>query len=522
MLVSENSAEKHFKQNTGFGQIIDDAVREYPDRIAAVCGSKRVTYREFGQRVARLAGALQKEGVKAGDRVAVISRNCVEFLEIEFAVLKLGAVVVKINWRFSPEEIQYVFDLNDVRYAFIRNESPNWGHRIYEKNKKKVTFYVLNEGPDGTSPFDRMLKDSNAEFVQKPIPSEATAFHAHTSGTTGRPKCVVYTHGGMLNELESCLQALQFTKDTSYQMVAQLFHTASIAAYMCLAAGGKIVLMPKFEPREYLKSIEREHVTNIGVLPVVLKRLLDDPEFDRYDLSSLRVVNYSTCPMPPVLLEQAMTKMHCRFFQSYGMTEMSSVVTVLGPEDHFSDGGSHAGSVGQPIPGCRVKIVRGDRTECAADEKGEILVQGPGRMKEYFGNPKLTTEALAGGWYHTKDIGFIDKTGYLHVSGRKDDLIISGGENIYPNEIVNVMTRLADDIAEVAVYGVPDPLWGQHVKASVVLAPGSSLTPDKLRDYCRANMPHYKVPKEIEILDLLPRNATGKILYSKLIRSATG
>ena len=263
-------------------------------------------------------------------------------------------------------------------------------------------------------------------------------------------------------------------------------------------------------------TLVSERIESISVVPTVLKWILDETDRGNYDLSHLKTVNYSTCPIPKALLQRAIEKLDCSFYQSYGMTEMGSTVTALLPEDHLRDGGRCLSSVGRPIPGASVRILAPDGRDCNAGEEGEIYVRGPGRMLEYLDAPELTRAAFRDGWYRTKDMGMLDGQGYLYLRGRADDLIISGGENIYPGEITNVIMQLCDDIAEVAVYGVPDETWGEHVKASVVLMPGSRLTADELRAYCRAHMPTFRAPKEVEIVHELPKGATGKVLTSVL------
>ena len=511
-----------FKKDTGFGQIIDESVSSQADHTALVADGVRLTYGEFGEKVKRLAAALERDGVKPGEPIAIVSRNCAEYLIIEFALFKIGAVSVKINWRFSSTEIQNLLELNNVRLAFVRCECSTLAEEILEKNRgRDIRFISMRPNERGVSPFDEYMQNAPAaeDFHEKPIDLDWPLLRIHTSGTTGKPKCVVHTHRDFMDEIKSSIAAIGYSSGWIYQMISQMFHVSCIGAYMVLATGGTLILLSRFDKKTYLESIEHEKVTAIGVLPVVLKSLLDDPLLNDYDIGSIRHINYSTCPMPPALLKEAISRFgdDCNFCQSYGMTEMASIVTVLSPEDHRIDGGIHLGSVGRPIPGVKVCIEDENGNVCAPGCIGEILLKGPGQMRGYYNCPEEVNESvLKGGWYHSKDMGYLDENGYLYVCGRKDDLIISGGENIYPKEIVDVMMRLTDDVEEVAVYGVPDPVWGEHVKASVVLRKESTMTVDELKAYCRKNIAHYKAPKEIELLSSLPKSATGKVNISKL------
>ena len=234
-----------------------------------------------------------------------------------------------------------------------------------------------------------------------------------------------------------------------------------------------------------------------------------------YDLSHLKVINYSTCPISPDLLRRALDRLNCRFYQSYGMTEMASTVTALLPEDHLILGGQYLTSVGRALPGAAVRIVRPDGSLCDAGEEGEICVRGQGMMLGYYQMPEKTADVIRDGWYFTHDVGYLDEDGYLYLRGRKDSLIISGGENIYPEEVIDVLLKMPE-IAEAAVYGMPDPKWGEHVKASIVCKPGRSLTVEQVQTFCRANMPSFRMPREVEFLPELPKNATGKVLIQAL------
>ena len=519
-----SQTSRRFPKNTGFAQIIDQAVATCPQRVAVVSDGLRLTYQELDAASSRLALALEREGVGPGEPVGVISRNCAEFLLAELAILKLGAVAVKISWRLSPDEIQYIIELNSLRYVFLRPEREDWGEQVRQRNRGKVKFYALTPlRPGETAPFWQMIESapSAQAFLPRPVEPDSPAFRIHTSGTTGRPKCVLHSHAHMLEQLQRVLAVLPYQPGDVYQMISQLFHVSSMGAYMVLATGGTLVLMHHFDPTEYMESLVREGVTGVGVIPVVLKCLLGHPDFYKYDLSRLRFLNYSTCPISQSLLEEALDKLGCDFYQSYGMTEMASVLTVLTPPDHFSDHGSHLASVGKPIPGVEIQIQDFQGSPLPPGVTGEIVAKGAGQMCSYYNaDPEANLRALRDGWYHTGDVGYLDEKGFLFVQGRKDDMIISGGENIYPKEVADAIAMLGEDVAEVAVYGVPDDKWGELVKASVVRKPGSTLTVEQLREYCLANIPRYKVPKEFEFLPELPKNGTGKVLIP-LLREAS-
>lgn len=500
---------------SSYGQLIDDPVSRCPDREAIIYNGRRFTYAQLDGLINKTANYLLGSGVHKGSMVAIISRNCAEYIIAELALYRIGAVAVKINWRLTPCEMAYMLDLNEVTHAFYRPENDPWGEELTAMYRDRIQFIFMDAWESEKSLVE-LVGDCSDAPVDVNVSREDVACHLHTSGTTGHPKCVVYTHGAMLNELQAASEAYPYPDGQKYQFIAQMFHAAAIGAHLSLVTGGTMVLMQNFQIDTYMQSLVNEKVNAISVVPTILKWILDEMDRNHYDLSSLNTVNYSTCPIPPVLLCRAMDKLHCSFYQSYGMTEMGSIVTVLGAQDHVTDDGKHLNSVGRPIRNAAVKIVGDDGNECPQGRSGEIYVKGPGMMKEYFKQPELTAAAMSDGWYKTKDVGFIDEFGYLNLCGRADDLIISGGENIYPGEVLNVIMRLCGDVAEAAVYGVPDEIWGEHVKASVVLMPESKLTPQELKDYCRKNMPSFRVPKEIEFLKELPKSATGKVLVSEL------
>ena len=504
-----------FQKATGVGQIFDDSFARCPEREAIVFGSWRITYREMQSLIFKTAHYLRSLGIVAGDRVAIISRNCPEIMIAEIAILRLGATVVKFNWRLAPEEMIYLLDLNDVRCVFFKAEREDWAETLRQHYAGRIAFVSIAQDTDGRSAMYSLLEGMSDEPIETLVDPDAPAYHMHTSGTTGRPKCVVYSHARYLNQLESMLESLEFPDGQVYQYISQLFHSACTGAYLTLATGGKLIIMPSFSATEYVESLVREKVRAIGVIPLILQSILDETERKDYDLSHLKVINYSTCPISPDLLRRALDRLDCRFYQSYGMTEMASVVTALLPEEHLILGGRYLGSVGRAIPGASVRVIRPDGTQCNSGEEGEICVRGQGMMMGYYQMPEKTAEVIKDGWYYTHDVGYLDEDGYLYLRGRKDSLIISGGENIYPEEVIDVLLRMPE-IAEAAVYGMPDPKWGEHVKASIVCKPGQSLSAEQVRTFCRANMPSFRIPHEIEFLPELPKNSTGKVLVHLL------
>ena len=516
-MKSENCIDEY----TSFGQIADDPISRCPEREAIIFEGERITYGQLGTLINQTEHYMQRIGIHRGSMVAIISRNCPECIITELALYRLGAVAVKVNWRLTPGEMAYMLEMNKVTHAFYQPEKNEWGEELCGRFSPSLRFtFVL--GWKGCPGLRSLVAGEDSSSLEIVAQRSDEACHLHTSGTTGHPKCVVHTHESMLAELKSAMKAYHYPDGQRYQYIAQLFHSAAIGAHLSLATGGTMILKARFEMEDYMRTLTQERVNAISVVPTVLKWILDEMDRKHYDLSALNTVNYSTCPISPALLERAISRLHCSFYQSYGMTEMCSIVTSLSAEDHLSDGGAHLKTVGRPIEGAAVKIVDEQGRECAANEPGEILVKGPGQMKGYLNRPDLDSEVFVDGWYRTKDVGFIDSYGYLNLCGRADDLIISGGENIYPGEVINIIMQLVDDVAEAAVYGVEDEVWGEHVKASVVRMPNSTITESEIIAYCRANMPTFRAPKEVEFLEELPKNATGKIAISELKKRSNG
>lgn len=506
-----------FHKNTGIVQILDDTVSKFPEREALVFKNWRLTYKELYSLINKTARYLMSLGIKKGDHISFVAKNCTEFVVFELAALKIGAVVVRVNWRMNAEELKYVFDLNEVTHVFLRGVRTKYRDELRSHYGDEICFIDFRECDDGSAIYELVGEFSDENFTAQ-ISGEDTSMHLHTSGTTGKPKCVVYTHATVLSIVSAIHAKSDLENWHRSQFLAQLFHTASIGVYVSLAAGETTFLLDHFEPQEFMKMIIDEKITTLVGTPTVIKWVLDEKDRNNYDLPYIKRIVYATFPMPLALLERAMEAFDCEFHQGYGMTEMCSSVTELSPEDHFLDNGAYLGSVGKALALNEIKAIREDGSTCEPNEVGEICVKGPNRMKCYYKEPELTEKVFIDGWYRTKDMGYISDKGYVYICGRTDDLIITGGENVYPNEIMNVIMLMSTDITEAAVYGIEDPTWGEKIKVSLTLVPSSEITIEDIDKHCRANLPKYKVPRIIEIVDVLPKNAVGKVDIKELKR----
>lgn len=495
-----------------FGHILNNSLKHTPDKKAVICHGDSVTYRELDRNANRAANAVLRM-VKTGDKIGIISFNCIDYIELMLGCARAGVVVVHINWRLSPGEIWNLLRFNDCRAAFIQTDQDAWEQELFRLADRAFPFISLKKR-DGRSCYDDLIQNETDEFTEPLISPDDVLMHIHTSGTTGIPKCVMHTHRGFVSEMICCRDEMGFSESEVFQVVSQLFHVASIGSYMELFAGGTLVLFRGFNADEYLTSVEENHVTRLSVIPTVLKWILQQLKVREYCLESLKTVSYSACPIPPSVMDEAIARLHCQFLQSYGMTEMGSVVTILKPKDHWSP--SHIRSVGTCIPGCRIRIEDENGCDAGIGVTGEITVSGPSMLAGYYKRPELYGEHVKNGWFHTGDLGYVDDEGYLYLEGRKKDMIISGGENIYPKEIEDCLMELTDDIAEAAVFGIEDETWGESPYACVVLQKESRLTAGEIRAYLRNHLAHYKVPKRIELVEGLPKNTVGKVMKHEL------
>ena len=490
------------------------------DAEALVCGDVRLDRRAFVDRVARLAAALRDFGMKDGDRVAMLAANGQHYIEFYFAVLWGGGVVVPINSRFSlAEMIEQISDAGPV--VLICDETfAETSEQLADSASSIKAILSVGSGQRPAKSFDYEAVLAATRPCDDALRGgEDLACIFYTGGTTGRSKGVMLSHRNLWANAVVTAGQLGFDESLVSLHAGPLFHLgAGARVYTTAVVGGKHVVIPRFTPVDALNAIMRDRVTVATFVPTMLAMLLELPDLGSYDLSSLRLITYGAAPMPESVLTECMRRLpSVRFAQSYGMTELSPVATMLGPEDHMPDAPKRRlRSAGRPISSAEVKVVDAQDRELPCGEIGEILVRGPMVMQGYWKKPELTAETLRGGWMHTGDSGYFEADGYLYIADRIKDMIISGGENVYSMEVENAICT-HPDVLQCAVIGIPDERWGEIVHAVVVQRPAASLTSEGIVAHCRSLIAGYKCPRSVDIRnDALPLSSVNKINKAQL------
>jgi acyl-CoA synthetase (AMP-forming)/AMP-acid ligase II len=479
-------------------QVLRDRAAAHPDHVALVDGEGRSqTYGELQQRSNRLAQYLLQRGVTAGDRVAHLDRNAPAAAELLLAAVKIGAALVPLNWRLAQPELRALLEDSQAKLLFY---GPAFAEAAQQLSPDRaVTFDGADDCPD-----DDPVKDGDLDAV---------VLQLYTSGTTGRPKGVPATNRN-LSDLTAVLGELWSVDESSISLVAMpLFHIGGLGWLLVgLTSGATNVLVPEIEPRSLLDTMERERVTNAFLVPTVLQMLSAVPGAAQRDWSALRSIAYGASSITTTTLKTVLKTFGCPLYQVYGMTETTGAIVQLAAEDHDPDGPrAHLlRSAGKPYPWIELQIVDPAGQEpLPANEVGEVRVRGSSVTSGYFNHPQETAKVFdAGGWLRTGDGGYLDQEGYLFLTDRIKDMIVSGGENVYPAEVEEVLAQ-HPLVAEVAVFGVPDDRWGEVVTAAVVSP--SSLDQDELVAFARERLAGYKLPRQVHYVDEMPKTATGKV-----------
>ena len=506
--------------NGGIGDWIVRRADRKPDAVALVDGGteRTLTYRQLERSVAELAGALHEMGVRRGDRVAVLMENSPELVEVFFATVNLGAVVVPVNFRLGASEIAYILADSGAAVLAASDRFNDLAIAALDYDGRHAVRHVVTDGASGSGanlPASTLsaLRGGSMRAPDPMIRPEDLCVIMYTSGTTGRPKGAMLTHGNMLwNAINLVTVGTGMSGSTVTLAVAPLFHIGALgnSVLPILYAGGTVITVRAFDPSAALELFARHRVTTQFMVPTMWAGLSQVPEFDTYDLSSIEYVlcGGAPCPLPVIEFYQ---ERGWGFLEGFGMTEASPNTLLLDADFVVS----HAGSVGRPFMHVDVRIVDEEDHDVPVGEVGELVLRGPNVFAGYWGLPAETAQALRGGWFHSGDLGRADEDGFVTLVDRKKDMIISGGENVYPIEVEQVLYR-HPDVADVAVIGAPDERWGETVVAVVVPAQGSSPEAAELISYTREQIAHFKCPRRVEFTDELPRTATGKLLKREL------
>jgi len=495
----------------------------YSNDEVFVYGQERVTFAQFNSRVNSLIHALQSMGVKKGDVLGILSWNCLEYTDVYGAAMKGGFITSPFSPRLKADELDYLINYSEANTLFVGPELVEMVNSLRPRIPK-VKRFISFEGraPDMICHRD-LLETYSKEEPDIQVEEDDPVFIFYTSGTTGIPRGALYSHRVAMDDTRTCVIALSLQPGDKYIQIMPLFHvggTKQLWAYFYV--GGSSVIMPQrsFDPAATLQIIQDEKPTDIHIVATHLAAFFAIPDVDKYDLSSLKRMFYAASPMPLELLKKGMEKWGPIFLQGYGSTEDGPYVTGLSTQQHNvlnkpPEEQKVLTSAGFPHIGVHVRIVDDKENDVEPGEVGEIIVRSHHNMLEFWHKPEETRETIVNGWLHTGDMGRYDEKGYIYIVDRKRDMIISGGENIYPREVEEILYQ-HPAVQEAAVIGIPDSYWVEKVHAVVVLKKEASLSEQGLIDFCKERLARFKAPKSVEFVDALPKNPAGKILKREL------
>lgn len=498
------------------GDIMRLNAMKFPDKTALVFKDIRLSYLELNRRVNRLANALLGIGVEPGDRVAVLADNCSQYVEVYFATSKGGMVVVPINNSLDAEGMTYIVSDSGANTIVFGENYVDTINSLRPGLKTVRNYIAIGEAP-GAESYDKLLSSYPDDEPEVAIDENDTAWLLYTSGTTGPPKGVMLNHNSQIvDSANTLLTCFPINRSDIHLVILPLFHIGSLWHMRChFYMGNTTVLMDARDPKLILKTIEREKVTTLCFVPPMIVPIVNHPDIEKYDVSSMRIMIYSGAPLPEGLQRRLNQIFGDIIIQVYALTEGGPAIVMPPLMEGSWQEVKRAGSCGKEVINVEVKLVNEEGKDCAPGEVGEILARGDNIMKGYWNMPEATAKTLEGGYLHTGDLATRDEEGYYYITGRKKDTITSAGKPVYSPEIENVMS-LHPAISEVAVIGVPDKELGEAVKAVVVLRTGEKATEEEIINWCQGRLDDYKVPRSVDIIDRLPKTPSGKVLKNIL------
>jgi acyl-CoA synthetase (AMP-forming)/AMP-acid ligase II len=489
----------------------------------AVMGKRSLTYKEAQTETHRIASAFVASGIEPGDRVAVLSKNSIEMALIYYAASRVGAVPVPLNYRLAAPEWAYIINDSGASLLLVAADlvaalAPSLDELSAVRDR-----VVIN--PDGAAPqgwqaWDDWLKAGESSLSQRDLASTDPVYQMYTSGTTGRPKGAVISHGALSGQLHQSTLSFNFSPGERTLIVAPLYHAAAaLTTFSTVQAGGTLFIQEDFDPVEVVRALSEEDIVAAMLVPAMIQFcLVAVPDIRERNYDKLGLIIYGASPIAEQVLRDAIDVFDCDFIQGYGMTETTAVVCYLMPDIHRRAlaGEPHLLlAAGRAVLGTDVRIVDEDDNPVPNGTIGEICGRGPQLMTGYWNLPEATEAALKGGWMHTGDAGIMDDEGFLFIQDRVKDMIVSGGENVYPREIEDVLYQFPG-VAEAAVIGVPSEQWGEEVKAVIVRKADADFSAAEILAFCKGKLGGYKCPRSVDFIDAIPRNPSGKVLKKDL------
>ena len=473
------------------------------------------TYFEFDTNSNLVAQGLLKFGIKEDTRVAYLAKNTDYFFEIFYGALKTRSVVVGVNWRLTADEVAYVLEDSKSEVVFVGPEFFEIIETIKDRLPSLKNIVCLDKDHSDWISYETWRDSQENKDPLVESTKDDDVIQLYTSGTTGNPKGVQLTNKNFRSATESTIELIPFSSGSNSMVCMPVYHIAGTNwGIWGLLQGCKNIIIPEVEPGLILDLVEKEKVELVLWVPAVILFLLQHPNASNTDFSSLKMVMYGASPIAEDTVTKAIELMDCGFYQVYGLTETTGAITILSAEDHPVDKGKLR-SCGKPLPGVEIKIVGEEGEDVSQGKVGEIITKSNLNMKGYWNNEKATLESIKNEWFYSGDVGYYDEEGYLYIHDRVKDMIVSGGENIYPAEVENALMS-NPHILDAAVIGIPDEKWGESTKGFVVLDADNALTEEEIISYTKEKIASYKCPKSINFIKELPRNPSGKVLRREL------
>jgi long-chain acyl-CoA synthetase len=495
----------------------------YPDEEAFVYRDQRITFAQYNERVNSLIHALTEMGVKKRDVLGILSWNCLDYIDIFGAAMKGGFIVSPFNPRLKIDEFAHLINYSEATALFVGKELIETANRLKPQLPGVKNYISLETDAAGMITHGELLRIQTQKEPDIRVEEDDPLVIFYTSGTTGVPRGALYTHRRKMEDTRGFTFGLALEHGNRELMAIPLFHVAGASylfAFFFSAAANIIYPQRSFDPATFLQMIQDERVTDIHIVPTHLVSMLGLPELRKFDLSSLKRIWYAGSPMPVEVLKKGMDLFGPVFIQAYGQSESGPLVSNLSRKAHMvmddpPEAQKVLASCGQPCPGVQVRILDVNDQDVASGDVGEIVVKSKSLMQEYWKRPNETEDTIKNGWLYTGDLGYYDDTGNIYLVDRKKDMIITGGENVYPREVEEVLYKHSA-VEEAAVIGITDPYWIETVHAVVVLKKDASVDEKEIMDFCKGKLAHYKTPKSVDFLKMLPKNPQGKILKREL------